>query len=69
MNHDQKLPAPSHSPSEDMQADGLSPEQKRFAQVIGRLLARLWDRECRSPEAPSAGNGSDPPPSPRRPGL
>ena len=64
MIHDQAPPGHSLPPSGGMRADDLCPEQKDFARVLGRLLARLWDRESRGREEPPARHGGDSTPAP-----
>jgi hypothetical protein len=58
MNRDAD-PGPPSLPGTLSGADGLSPEQKEFARVLGRLLARRWHEQTREREQAPADPNTD----------
>jgi hypothetical protein len=68
MSDEHRVP-PRHRPAEPAEADGLGPEQREFARVIGRLLAQRWLREGRGREGLSSPPAGGPAPGRIGPGA
>jgi hypothetical protein len=55
MSHDPSAPLPDPSGQPDRQpdsaappGDSLTPDQRAFARLLGRLLSELWEEECKA---------------------